>query len=55
MSCRGISGAYGGPCRYYISSAYEGAKDRPSLVDDYPAVQKVNNLCSGEGNPVEGG
>ena len=32
-----------------------GTKDRPSLVDDSPAVPKVNNLCWGGGNPVEGG
>ena len=32
-----------------------GTKDRPSLVDDSPAVPKVNNLCGGGGNPVEGG
>ena len=31
-----------------------GTKDRPSLVDDSPAVPKVNNLCWGGGNPVEG-
>ena len=30
-------------------------KDRPSLVDDSPAMQKVNNLCWGGENPVEGG
>ena len=29
--------------------------DRPSLVDDSPAMPKVNNLCWGQGNPVEGG
>ena len=32
-----------------------GTKDRPSLVDDLPAVPKVNNLCCWGGNPVEGG
>ena len=32
-----------------------GTKDRPSLVDDSPAMPKVNNLCCGGGNPVEGG
>ena len=32
-----------------------GTKDCPSLVDDSPAVPKVNNLCWGGGNPVEGG
>ena len=32
-----------------------GTKDRPSLVDDSPAMPKVNNLCWGGGNPVEGG
>ena len=32
-----------------------GRKDGPSLVDDSPAVPKVNNLCWGGGNPVEGG
>ena len=32
-----------------------GTKDRPSLVDDSPAMPKVNNLCWGRGNPVEGG
>ena len=31
-----------------------GTKDRPSLVDDSPAMPKVNNLCWGGGNPVEG-
>ena len=31
-----------------------GTKDRPSLVDDSPARPKVNNLCWGGGNPVEG-
>ena len=30
-------------------------KDHPSLVDDSPAMPKVNNLCWGGGNPVEGG
>ena len=29
--------------------------DRPSLVDDSPAMPKLNNLCWGQGNPVEGG
>ena len=32
-----------------------GTKDRPSLVDDSPAMPKVNNLCWGGGNQVEGG
>ena len=32
-----------------------GTKDRSSLVDDSPAILKVNNLCWGGGNPVEGG
>ena len=32
-----------------------GTRDRPSLVDDSPAMPKVNNLCWGGGNPVEGG
>ena len=32
-----------------------GTKDRPSLVDDSPAMPKVDNLCWGGGNPVEGG
>ena len=32
-----------------------GTKDRPAVVDDSPAVAKVNNLCSGGGNPVTGG
>ena len=32
-----------------------GTKDGPSLVDDSPAMPKVNNLCWGGGNPVEGG
>ena len=32
-----------------------GTKNRPSLVDDSPAMPKVNNLCWGGGNPVEGG
>ena len=32
-----------------------GTEDRPSLVDDSPAMPKVNNLCSGGGNPAEGG
>ena len=32
-----------------------GTKDRPFLVDDSPAMPKVNNLCWGRGNPVEGG
>ena len=32
-----------------------GTKDRPSLVDDSPAMPKINNLCCGGGNPVEGG
>ena len=32
-----------------------GTKDRPSLVDDSPAMPKVNNLCWGGGNAVEGG
>ena len=32
-----------------------GTKDHPSLVDDSPAMPKVNNLCWGGGNPVEGG
>ena len=32
-----------------------GTKDSPSLVDDSPAMPKVNNLCWGGGNPVEGG
>ena len=32
-----------------------GTKDRPSLVDDSPALPKVNNLCWGAGNLVEGG
>ena len=32
-----------------------GTKDRPSLVDDSPAMPRVNNLCWGGGNPVEGG
>ena len=32
-----------------------GTKDHPSLVDDSPATPKVNNLCWGGGNPVEGG
>ena len=31
------------------------SKDRPSLVDDSRAMPKVNNLCWGGGNPVEGG
>ena len=32
-----------------------GTKDCPSLVDDSPAVRKVNSLCWGGGDPVEGG
>ena len=32
-----------------------GTKDRPSLLDDSPAMPKVNNLCWGGGNQVEGG
>ena len=32
-----------------------GMKDRLSLVDDSPAVPKLNNLCWGGGNPVDGG
>ena len=32
-----------------------GTKDRPSLLNDSPPVPKVNNLCWGGGNPVEGG
>ena len=32
-----------------------GTKDCSSLVDDSPAMPKVNNLCWGKGNPVEGG
>ena len=32
-----------------------GTKDRPSLVDDSPAMPKVNNLCWGGENQVEGG
>ena len=32
-----------------------GTKHRPSLLDDSPATPKVNNLCLGGGNPVEGG
>ena len=32
-----------------------GTKDRPSLVDDSPAMPKVNNLCWGGGSQVEGG
>ena len=31
-----------------------GTKDRPSLVDNSPAVSKVNNLCWGGENPVQG-
>ena len=31
-----------------------GTSDPPSLVDDSSAVPKVNNLCCGGGNPVEG-
>ena len=31
-----------------------GTKDRPSVVDDSPAMPKVNNLCWGRGNSVEG-
>ena len=30
-------------------------KDRPCLVDAFPAVPEVNNLCWGAENPVEGG
>ena len=37
------------------SEPMSGTKDRPSLVDDSPAMPKVNNLCWGGGNPVEGG
>ena len=32
-----------------------GTKGRPSLVDDSPTVLKVNNLCWGGENLVEGG
>ena len=32
-----------------------GTKDSPSLLDDSPAVPKVNNLCWGGGNSVEEG
>ena len=32
-----------------------GKKDQPFLVDDPPAVPKVNNLCLGGENPLEGG
>ena len=32
-----------------------GTKDGPSLMDDSLAMPKVNNLCWGGGNPVEGG
>ena len=32
-----------------------GTKDHPSLVNDSPAAPKVNNLCWGGGNPLEGG
>ena len=32
-----------------------GTKDGPSLVDDSPAMPKVDDLCRGGGNPVEGG
>ena len=32
-----------------------GTKDGPSLVDDSPAMPKVDDLCWGGGNPVEGG
>ena len=32
-----------------------GTKDHPSLVDDSPAMPKINNVCWGGGNPVEGG
>ena len=32
-----------------------GTKGRPSLVDDSLAMPKVNNLCWGRGNLVEGG
>ena len=32
-----------------------GTRDRTSLVDDSPAMPKVNNLCWGGGNPVQGG
>ena len=32
-----------------------GTKGRQSLGDDSPAVPKVDNLCLGGGNPVEGG
>ena len=32
-----------------------GTKDRPSLVDDSPGVPKVNDLCWGGENQMEGG
>ena len=32
-----------------------GPEDQPSLVDDSPTVQKVQNLCWGGENLVEGG
>ena len=32
-----------------------GTKVRPSVVDHSSAMPKVNNLCWGERNPVEGG
>ena len=53
VSCRGISGACGGPGQYYTRSASEWQERRPSLVDGFTAVPKVNNLRWGGGNPVE--
>ena len=32
-----------------------GTKDQPSLVDDSPTFPKVDNLCLGGENPLEGG
>ena len=55
VSCRGISRAYRGPGRYYISSSYEWHERSSIRSDDSSAMLKDNNLCWGGGNPVEGG
>ena len=44
-----------GWARTELAVPMSGTKNRPSRVDDSPVVPKVNNLCWGGGNPVEGG
>ena len=55
VSCRGISEPTEDRDGTTSPVPMSGTKDRPSLVDHSPAVPKVNNLCWGGGNPLEGG